>query len=168
MITETERLRLRELTIEDAVHFFELNNDPEVLKYTGDEPFQSIEAAKNFIENYSHYEENGFGRWAVIRKNDNEFIGWCGLKMHSENYIDIGFRFFRKYWGKGYATEAARKSLELGFTRFDLKEIIGRTAKENIESISVLEKIGLTFFKTGECDGIEDALYYRISNGNDD
>lgn len=163
MIAETDRLILRELNLQDAVHFFELNNDPEVLKYTGDEAFKSIEDARNFIKNYSQYIENGFGRWAVIRKSDHEFLGWCGLKLNEEEIVDVGFRFFRRYWRKGYATEAASKSLEIGFARFGLKEIIGRTAKENIGSIRVLEKIGMKCFKNGECEGIEDASYFKVT-----
>lgn len=169
MIIETERLILRELTTQDAKHFFELNSDPEVMLFTGDDPFQSVTEAEHFLKNYSHYSEHGFGRWAVIRKSDDAFLGWCGLKMHkptlsvkTNSYVDIGFRFFRKYWGQGYATEAARKSLELGFTQFQLNEIVGRTARQNLGSIRVLEKIGLTYFKNGECEGIEDALYYHI------
>lgn len=161
MIAETERLILRELTLQDAQYFFELNSDPEVMLFTGDDPFRSVAEAEKFLQNYSHYTENGFGRWAVIRKEDNEFLGWCGLKKHSEGYVDLGFRFFRKYWGAGYATEAARKSLELGFTRFELNEIIGRAAIQNLGSIRVLEKIGMSYFKNDECDGIEDALYFR-------
>ncbi len=163
MTVETERLILRELTPQDAIHFFELNNDPQVLVYTGDQPFSSLSEAESFLRNYSHYSDHGFGRWAVIRKEDNEFLGWCGLKLNEENRVDIGFRFHQKYWGKGYATEAARKSLEIGFSQFGLEEIIGRTAKENIGSIRVLENIGMSYFKSGECHGIEDALYYRTS-----
>ena len=163
MIAETERLILRELTFHDARHFYELNNDPEVMRFTGDDPFQSEDEAEQFLKNYSHYSEHGFGRWAVIRKKDNQFLGWCGLKMHPENYVDVGFRFFRKFWGEGYATEAATKSLDLGFTRFGLEEIIGRTSKDNDGSIKVLEKIGMRYFKNGECEGIQDAMYYRIA-----
>ncbi len=162
MITETERLILRELGSKDARDFFELNNDPQVLRYTGDEPFNSLSEAEDFLKNYSHYSEHGFGRWAIIRKEDDEFLGWCGLKFNEENSVDIGFRIYQKYWGKGYATEAARKSLEIGFSQFGLKEIIGRTAKENVGSVRVLEKIGMKYFKNGECHGIEDALYFRV------
>lgn len=162
MIAETERLILRELNQDDAEHFYELNSDPEVVKYTGDAAFSSIEEARTFLQNYSHYAENGFGRWAIIRKDDNEFLGWCGLKLNEEDYVDIGFRIFQKYWGKGYATEAAKKSIDLGFNQFGLSEIIGRTAKENIASARILEKIGMVHFKKGECHGIEDALYFKI------
>lgn len=162
MIAETERLILRELHPDDAEHFFELNNDPEVLKYTGDVAFESIEEAREFLKNYSHYSEHGFGRWAVVRKEDDVFLGWCGLKLNEEGYVDIGFRFFQKYWGNGYTTEASEKSLELGFNIFGLTEIIGRAANENKASFRVLEKIGMGFFKRGECLGIEDASYFKI------
>ena len=163
IVGETDRLFLRELTPDDAQQFFELNNDPEVIKYTGDDAFTSIKDAENFLKNYSEYENNGFGRWAVIRKEDDEFLGWCGLKMHDDNYyVDIGFRLFRKDWGNGYATEAARKSIDLGFNQFGLNEIIGRTAKANVRSVRILEKLGMTFFKKDESDGIVDAMYYRI------
>lgn len=162
MIAETNRLILRELRQDDAEHFYELNNDPEVIKYTGDKAFESIEEARSFLKNYSHYRENGFGRWAVIRKDDKVFIGWCGLKLNEEGYVDIGFRIFQKYWGKGYATEAAKKFIDLGFNRFGLSEIIGRTANENKSSFRVLEKIGMTYFKNGECHGIKDASYFKV------
>jgi [ribosomal protein S5]-alanine N-acetyltransferase len=162
MIAETPRLILRHFQLEDATDFFELNNDPEVLKFTGDAPFKSILEAENFLRNYSEYQKNGFGRWAVIRKEDNAFLGWCGLKLNEENAVDLGFRFFKKYWGNGYATEAALKSLELGFSKFGLSEIIARAATENTASVRVLEKIGMSYFKTGACHGIEDAMYFRV------
>lgn len=162
MIAETDRLILREFTIDDALHFFELNNDPEVVKHTGDKAFNSINEAEEFLKNYTHYLEHGFGRWAVIGKENHVFLGWCGLKSNEEGYVDIGFRFFREFWGNGYASEAAKKSVELGFQKFGLNEIIGRTAQQNLGSIKVLEKIGMSHFKKGECHGIEDALYFKI------
>ncbi len=164
MIAETNRLILRELSVADAYNFFELNNDPEVLKYTGDLPFKSIQEAEAFLQNYSDYARNGFGRWAVIRKEDNAFLGWCGLKRNEEGYVDIGFRFFQSYWHHGYATEAAQRCIEIGFSTFGLNEIIGRTAKQNLGSIRVLKKIGMEFFKEGDCHGIPDAMYFRVRN----
>ena len=79
-ILETPRLGLREITTADAEQAYLLNLDPEVIKYTGDEPFSSIEAARAFLEKYDHYKKYGFGRWAVIRKEDRSLLGWCGLK----------------------------------------------------------------------------------------
>ncbi len=145
-ILETPRLYLREITTDDAETAYLLNKDPEVLQYTGDEPFDSIEEAREFLGKYDHYHKYGFGRWAVIRKEDGEFLGWCGLKYTAElDEFDIGFRFFKKYWNHGYASESAEACIKLGFEHFKMPEIVGRARKENGASIRVLEKLGLTF-----------------------
>jgi RimJ/RimL family protein N-acetyltransferase len=108
-IAETERLWLREFNPGDAKSFYLLNLDPEVIKYTGDDSFINIEEAEKFLLNYDHCRKHGFGRWAVMRKTDNTFLGWCGLKYIEDiDEYDIGFRFFKKYWGYGYATESAK------------------------------------------------------------
>ena len=161
-IIETDRLILRRFDSSDAPQMYLLNADPTVLKYTGDLPFQSISEAESFIQHYDHYQKYGFGRWSVILKSSNEFIGWCGLKQHEEAFVDIGFRFFKKEWGKGYATEAAKACLVYGFEYLNLKEIIGRAAKENIASVRVLEKLGMEFWKEDTCEGIDGAVYYRL------
>jgi len=77
--------------------------------------------------------------------------------------FDIGFRFFKKYWNKGYATESARACLDLGFEKFGMKTIIGRARKENTASIHVLEKLGLTFTHEYEEDG-ENWVSYSIDH----
>ncbi len=161
-IIETKRLVLRELELSDSEHFFALNANLEVLKYTGDRPFLSISEAESFLRNYDDYKKNGFGRWAVIHRESGAFLGWCGLKLNEENRVDLGFRFFEKFWGKGYATESASAALEVGFTILNLSEIIGRAAVDNQASIRVLEKIGMHFWRQGSCDGIENAVYFKI------
>ena len=103
-----------------------------------------------------------YGRWACIDKSNNEYLGWCGLKLNEQDMVDIGFRFFRKYWGKGYATESAKACLEYGFEELEIKEIIGRVAKDNIASIRVLEKLKMEYWKEDLCNNL-DAIYYRIS-----
>lgn len=162
-ILESERLLLREFDISDAEKMFQLNSDPDVIRYTGDSPFESIDRAALFLANYSDYKRNGFGRLVCIEKSSNEFIGWCGLKKHADGKVDIGYRFFKKDWGKGFATESARASLAYGFNTLNLTEIIGRSDKVNIASIKVLEKLGMQFWKTEAVHGIEDALIYRIN-----
>lgn len=93
-ILETERLLLRELNPDDAGDFFYLNENPNVIKYTGDKVFQNIDEAREFLENYRDYWLNGYGRWAIISKVNNEFVGWCGLKYNSNTEeTDVGFRF---------------------------------------------------------------------------
>lgn len=162
MIFETERLILREFDLADAECFYQLNLDEEVLKFTGDVPFKSIEDSESFIRNYSHYAEHGYGRWTVVLKATHNPVGWCGLKYHAEGYVDIGYRFFKEYWGRGFATEAAQASLNFGKHYLKLPlPIYGRVSRENLASIRVLEKIGLTYFKTDNCDGIEDSLFFQ-------
>lgn len=159
---ETGRLFLRELTIEDAKSFYELNLDPNVIKYTGNGPFVNIEEASNFLQNYKDYHENGCGRWAVIDKQNNEFLGWCGLRYdHKTMDTDIGFRFFEKYWNRGFATESARVCLHYGFQKLNRQKIIGRAMAANTASIKVLEKIGLSFEKNFDFDG-HSGVVYRI------
>lgn len=162
VVLETERLLLREFILEDAQSMFDLNSDPEVIKYTGDPPFESVEQAKAFLQNYRDYKKNGFGRWAMISQADNEFIGWCGLKLNEEKFIDLGFRVFRKHWNKGYASEAAKACLTYGFQTLGFDEIIGRVLSENKASIKVLEKLGMQYWKNDTCHGFENARYYRI------
>ena len=158
----TRRLIIRELEASDAEGFYQLNSDPEVLRYTGDVPFESIYAAWVFLENYPEYRENGYGRWAVVLKKTGEFIGWCGLKLNEEGYTDLGFRFFKKYWGQGYAKEAAQAAVLYGFDVLNLEEIIGRAAVQNKAAIRVLEKAGMKFWKSDHCPGLGKAAYYKL------
>ena len=146
-IIETSRLYLREFELSDARKMFELNSDKEVIKYTGDDHFTSESEALNFIKNYDHYKAHGFGRWAVILKETNTFIGWNGLKLNEENDIDIGFRFFKKYWGKGYATEIIAGFLEFCFDAFRLPSIMAQALKTNSASQRVLEKLGFEYVR---------------------
>ncbi len=160
IVLETERLYLREIDIQDAEKAYLLNLDPDVIKFTGDEAFKNIEAAACFLAQYDHYRKYGFGRWAVINKSDNEFLGWCGLKYSAEvNEFDIGFRFFKKFWGRGFATESAKACIDLGFEKFNMKKIVGRVMKENTRSIHVLEKLGLRLDGTFDFDGKEGLIY---------
>ncbi len=163
-VIETPRLILREFGLKDAHKMWELNADPEVIQYTGNQSFESVDAAKVFLRNYTHYCERGYGRWAVVSKAKGEFIGWCGLKWNEDNFVDIGFRFFRHEWNKGFATEAAKACLEYGLFDLKIKEIIGRSSIENKASIRVLEKIGMCFWKEEHCEGIGPAVYYRIGD----
>ncbi|MEX0965674.1 MAG: GNAT family N-acetyltransferase [Bacteroidia bacterium] len=159
-ILETERTYLRKLSGEDAENFFNLNFDPEVLKFTGDNAFETIEEARKFLEQYDQYEKYGVGRLAVIDKKTNKFMGWCGLKFSPDyNEYDIGFRFFKAFWNQGYATETAGKYLEFGFNNLKISEIVGRSRIENRASIKVFEKIGMAFKNNFDFDGYKGVVY---------
>lgn len=165
MILETPRLVLREMVVEDANDMFELNADTEVIQYTGNVAFKDVKEAQEFLRNYTHYIEYGFGRWAMIRKEDQAFIGWCGLKYIPEvDEIDIGYRLFKKYWNQAYATEAAKACLEYGFNVLKINTIVGRARAENKASIKVLEKIGLVFKAKYDIDGFPGVIYSLDKN----
>lgn len=163
-ILETDRLLLRELSIDDAANFHALNENPNVIQFTGDKPFEDVEEARIFLGNYKDYERNGYGRWAVINKVDNEFLGWCGLKYDaSKDETDIGFRFFQKHWNKGFATESAMACLNYGFSLLGIQTIVGRAMSENVASIKVLQKLGLTFDREFDFDG-HPGMVYKMEN----
>lgn len=164
IILETERLYLREFISSDAFHFFHLNNDPEVIKHTGNSAFLSMDEANDFIKNYSEYERNGYGRWAVCLKKTNEFLGWCGLKFDiKENETDLGYRFYKKHWGKGFATESANACIKYSFEVLKLKRIIGRSYSANKASIKVLKNCEFKFEKEFVYDN-EQSVFYAIEN----
>lgn len=164
VITQTRRLYLRPFVAEDAFHLYEMNKDAEVLRYTRDRPFPSPEAAGEFIRNYNEYATYGMGRWAVLRKEDEVFLGWCGLKYHPlENIVEVGYRFHKKFWGYGYATESAEAALEYGFSQLKLPRIYAHIKPGNKASEKVLAKCGLHFVKSMVYDGISVALYAKDS-----
>ncbi len=161
---ETPRLLLRQFSEEDAMDMFLLNADPEVIKYTGDEPFKTVEESLSLIRNYDQYEKYKQGRLTVILKESNEILGWCGLKYHADsNETDIGYRLKRSAWDKGYATEAALASLEYGFKKLKLNNIVGHAMIDNAASIRVFEKIGMTYCKDLICGG-QPSVFYKIEN----
>lgn len=160
----TERLYLRSFLPQDAEAFYSMNADREVIRYTGDPPFESVQAAEIFIQQYDHYDKYGFGRWALLEKESEQFIGFCGFKYHENNgEIDLGFRLMRQYWGNGLATEAAKASLVFGQQQLKLKRIIGRAETANTGSVRVLEKIGMLFEKAIDFEGksgVQYAIHY--------
>ena len=155
IIIETNRLLLRTFTEEDAALIYELNLDPDVIRYTHD-PIKDLAHASEILEKViiPQYVLYNHGRWAVHVRSTLEFLGWCGLKYRSElNEIDLGYRFKKEGWGKGYATEAAWATIQYGFEKIGLQRIVARAEIDNIGSWKVLEKCGMTYIGDGEVDG---------------
>jgi len=147
IILETNRLVLRVFTPEDAPLIYGLNLDPDVTRYTGD-PIKDLEQAKQVLEQtiIPQYALYNHGRWAVHVKPGMEFIGWCGLKARPErNEIDLGYRFMKTAWGKGYATEAAFACIKYGFEKLNLERIVGRAMPQNTASLKVLQKCDMQY-----------------------
>jgi ribosomal-protein-alanine N-acetyltransferase len=149
-VIETERLIIRELLPEDAPAFFAMDSLPEVHRYLGNTPVTSIEQIHDVIQFVrKQYNDNGIGRWAMIEKSSGIFIGWCGLKLITEelnnhiNFLDAGYRLHPDAWGKGYATEGTTASLSYAFTELNARVVYATAHFENTASRRVLEKCGL-------------------------
>lgn len=161
---ETARLRLRELTHDDAAFILELLNDPAWLRYIGDRNVRTLEDARDYIDRVrtGGYERHGFGLWVVERKDDGERTGICGLvKRDTLEHVDVGFAFLERHRGRGYAREAVEATLSLARDRHGLARVVAITTLDNSASQRVLEGAGFRFEKRFRMDeaGEELSLY---------
>jgi RimJ/RimL family protein N-acetyltransferase len=150
MIVETQRLLIRELTIDDAEFIFRLVNEPSFLENIGDKGVRNLEDARQFILNgpWASHRERGYGQFLVELKEGGDPIGVCGLLYReSLNLSDVGGAFLPQYWGRGFAPEAARAVIEYGRSTLGIGSIVALTKKDNLPSIRVLEKLGMSFEK---------------------
>jgi RimJ/RimL family protein N-acetyltransferase len=156
------------MTEADAPLVFRLNSDPEVVRYVHEPLLENEEQALAIIRDIilPQY-KSGLGRWAAHQSDSGEFIGWCGLKyIAGTGIIDLGYRFMKPFWGKGFATEAARYSLDYGFQNLHLHTVYGSAHLENLASLRVLEKAGMTFFKKEILGGVSVKTYRITSDGS--
>src|SRR5438067_2469193 len=115
---ETDRLLLREFTLDDAQAFYQMCTDSAVTRYTGDAGMTSIEEARAGLlaRPIADYQKHGYGRWACVLQESGLVIGFAGLKFLDDlREVHIGYRFLPAYWGKGLATEACRPTMSFGF-----------------------------------------------------
>lgn len=159
---ETERLYLREVIATDVVGLFELDSNPAVHTYLGNNPVTKIEESKAYIAFLKQqYSENGIGRWAVIDKLTGEFIGWSGIKLIQEpmnnhlNFYEIGYRLKEQYWGKGIATETTVALIKYAFENLNTEKVYAICHIENKGSKNVLLKSGFTLLETFDYEGTE-------------
>jgi RimJ/RimL family protein N-acetyltransferase len=150
-ILQTERLTLRAWENKDLLACIEMNLDKEVMKY-----FLAVLTKEQSIEFYDrvqkHFLENGFGLYVVENTSTKEFLGYTGFMIANFEAsftpcVEIGWRFKKQYWGKGYATEAAKACLQYGFDTLGFDKIYSFTAIPNIKSENVMKRIGM--IKTG-------------------
>jgi len=167
-IAETPRLILRRPGVADTARLFNICGDPQTNLYNPAGPYPDIQKAEAVMAAWmSHWEQRGFGQWAISRKEDpGEVLGFGGLAVL--NYLDqprinLGFRFATTAWGKGYATEMASQALELAFQRLAFSIVHAKVRPANLASITVLERIGMQ--RDGTIDdvpGQEPSLVYQM------
>ena len=161
-ILETDRLLLRHFNLDDAEAFFRMVSDPEVTRYTGGVGAKTLEEARKELEQrpLRDYQVHGYGRFAAVYKATGQVIGFAGLKyLEDVNEVDLGYRFFKEYWGQGLATEASKALVPYGFDVVRLPRIIAFADPENKASRRVLEKVGFTFEKLTTYQGHNVAWY---------
>lgn len=151
ILAQTNRLLLSKITVDDAPFILELMNSPHWIKYIGDRNVRTVEDAENYLKNRTlkSYDTHGFGFYKIQVKAENlKPIGTCGLVKREElDDVDIGFSLLPDYEGKGYGFEASNEILKLAKNKFKLKKISAITLPSNVNSIKLLEKLGLSYEK---------------------
>ena len=146
---ETDRLYLRDFEKKDAKALFEMDSIPEIHTYLERKPLTQLKQAEEVIEWLRfQYKEYGIGRWACFLKENDAFIGWCGLKIEKEfrlfTYNDLGYRFHPQFWGKGYGYESAFACMNYAFYQLGWKKLNATADVRNIASNKILQKLGFT------------------------
>ncbi len=156
VIIETNRLLLRRWTPRDVVPFHAMGQDREVMRYLG--PPMSLEDCVATVTRMNALQdEHGYCFWAVERRDDPAFIGFCGLKPGPmgtpiADDVEIGWRLARTTWGQGYAREAAQASLGWGWANLDINHISAITVQDNVRSRGLMERLGMTRVADGDFD----------------
>jgi ribosomal-protein-alanine N-acetyltransferase len=163
--TETPRLRLRPFTPADFDELYGLYSDPEVMRYIGHGVRTREETEQGMARTAGHWSNAGLGMWAVYEKDTGKFVGRCGLQPLSDTpEIELGYALRREFWGKGYATEGSLAALRFGFETARLGRIVAIARPENGGSRRVMEKVGMTYEKTGPSPyGVGEVVWYGLS-----
>ena len=162
VILETERLVLRPFRESDLDAYADLCADPMVMKFlnaTGS-TISRADAWRQMAMYLGHWELRGFGTWAVVERATEEFVGRVGLH-YPEGWPDreLGWTIASKFWGRGYATEAARASITHAFTTLGWTHLVSRIHPENHRSARLAERLGYRAHGTAEVVGLKLTMY---------
>ena len=159
ILIETERMQLRHFTLEDINDVYTFSANEEVSRFTGDlGVVQSTADAEHVIKNIwlKEYKKYGYARYAVVCKQTQNVIGFCGFKFDEDKQQpDLGYRFMPQYWGKGYASEAIEATIAYGKNVLGLNAAVAEVYSPNIASRKLLSKFGFIETKSYIEDGNE-------------
>jgi [ribosomal protein S5]-alanine N-acetyltransferase len=158
---ETERLVLRPVEVGDAPGLHTVYSDPTTFEFIAAGPARSLEETLDRIAaKAAHQARHGFALWSIIERASGHAIGDCGLQMlEGGPEVELGYKLGRAHRGRGYATEAARASLDYGFGTVGLDRVVAVAWPANRASRHVMEKCGMTLVGPGEHYGNESVLY---------
>ncbi len=157
---ETDRLIMRMWRNEDFEPYLQLCSDPDVMRYLGGKPLDRLEAWRNMAFIVGHWQLLGYGHWAVEEKATGAFVGRIGF-MNPEGWpaFELGWTLARKFWGRGYASEGARRALTYAFDELDRDHVISLIDPLNTNSIKVAERLGEKLEGKTELFGREVLIY---------
>ncbi len=157
---ETPHLLLRAWRPEDAPGLHEILQEDGILQYfPNPSPPPRAKADEYIAHQLAHWEQYGYGHWAVVTRDDSQVVGWNGLEYLPElGETEVAYLLSKRIWGRGYATEAARAAVGFGFDT-GLPAIIGLVHPQNTASIRVLEKCGMAFVDRLTLWGIDMSRY---------
>jgi len=158
---DTPRLRLRQFAESDLDEYAELCADAEVMRYVGDRgPLSRDDAWRQLAMLVGHWALRGYGMWAVVELGSGAFVGRVGLH-YPEGWPEpeIGWALARRYWGRGYAFEAATAALDIAFDRLGWSRVISLIAPSNLRSIRLAERLGERFERSLVVRSHELSLY---------
>jgi RimJ/RimL family protein N-acetyltransferase len=150
-ILETERLTLRELQPDDAPFMLELLNEPSYMLNIADRGVRDLEGARRYLEDrwLASYRQHGFGLWAVVERSSGMSTGLCGLvRRDGLEDVDIGYAFLPAFWGRGYAIESALGVKAHARDVVGLTRLVAIVVPQNVPSIRVLERLGMSAERT--------------------
>jgi RimJ/RimL family protein N-acetyltransferase len=143
---ETERLILRPFREDDVSALFQLSQDPDVVRYVGDRRVPTLQETWRSVAGWiGHWAMRGYGQWAIEERSSARFVGRAGIINPAEwPGPEVGYLLGRPWWGRGYATEAARAAMDWGFREFGFDELISLIDPANTASIAVAIRLGET------------------------
>ena len=166
-LIETERLRLRPVTVDDTELMLAIWNDPAFIRNVSDRGIRTVEQAREAIESGAQklFEDYGYGPYCMSLKSDGTLIGICGLfKRDNLEDPDIGFGVLPDYCGNGYAGEAAAAVVNFARNELGITALTAIVSPTNAPSVGLIKKLGLTFDQMITMPGDDDAicLYSKV------
>jgi len=161
MRLDTPRLVIRSFVVSDIPQYAKIVSDPRVTRYLADGLPHSYEEADDYIRDCMRRDEaTGIARYAVVRRSESDFIGFCGFK-ELDDHVDFGWRYAAHAWSQGYGTEAALAVLDYGVRALRLRNIAAATFTGNVASLKIIRKLGFRGASQGENHDKRTVRYYQ-------
>lgn len=167
IVYETSRLSLETWALEDFGAFSEVARDRKVMQYIAEgKPWPDSRIGWFMGLQRAYQETLGYCNWKLTSRVNGELVGFCGLApLQIASAPEIGWWLKPAYWGKGYASEAAEKVLDVAFSKHDLDRVVARAYRNNERSIRLIKRLGMVFERTLDTNAVGEVLLYQIDCG---